>query len=267
MVNRGSPGCSGTSGRPIRFMVDLAMISTTSMTSRQRTWFAPGLAGRCGALSPNRTTAGLRPSTLMSRRPGWEVGAWSATYTLTATDHVYTGTHAISVTLEPWGGIQFRYPSFDTSPYHFLEFYIRTAAPREQQLWAVFDQDGPDMRARPLDAWGRYVEDCVIEPGVWKRIRIPLWHLDAADRSITAMNIFEGSGQASASFWLDEIRLVGRVQPSGCLPRYGEPQFVLRVLSRRFLRAGVRGGRLQRRRAGRCRHQAFPVRNDDNLSS
>ena len=161
--------------------------------------------------------------------PGWEDGAWSATYTLTATDQVYTGTRAISVTLEPWGGIQFRYPSFDTSPYHFLEFYIRTAAPREQQLWAVFHQDGPDMRPRPLDAWGRYVKDCVIEPGVWKRIRIPLWHLDAADRSITVMNIFEGSGQASASFWLDEIRLVGRKQHSGCLPRYSEPQFILRV--------------------------------------
>ena len=160
---------------------------------------------------------------------GWEATASDAAYTLTATDHVYTGTHAISVTAQPWGFISFQYPSFDTGPYAFLEFYLRSAAPREQQLWVVFEQDGPDLPARPLDAWGRYVEGCVIEPGVWKRIRIPLWHLEADDRSIVALKIFEGTGEAPASFWLDEIRLVSGVQYAGCLPRYGEPQFILRV--------------------------------------
>jgi len=144
--------------------------------------------------------------------PGWVEGSWGASYTLMAADQVFAGTSAISVTLGPWGAIHFRHPPFDTGPYHFLEFYVRGAEPGGQYLYTqCWVEDGSDLPGRPMAEDGRYVEGCGIEPGIWKRVLIPLSHLDAAGRSVTAVNVWEWTGQESASFWLDEIRFVGAV--------------------------------------------------------
>jgi hypothetical protein len=142
---------------------------------------------------------------------GWEDWSWGATRNLTATDQVYSGTHAISVTLEAWGALSFWHPAFDSDPYYWLEFYVRGFPPGEQHLWAVFyEENGTELRRRPVDSC-RYIEEGTIEADTWKRARIPLSHLDAADRTLARVSIRDRSGQASTGFWVDEIRLVGAV--------------------------------------------------------
>ncbi len=147
--------------------------------------------------------------------PGWEDWSWGATPNLAATDQVYSGTQAISVTLETWGGLSFWHPAFDSDPYHWLEFWVRGSSSGEQP-WVFFNSED-ELRARPVGDC-RYVEGGTIEAGIWKRVRIPLSDLNAAGRPLTRVSIQDRSGQASTAFWVDEIRLVGARPWSVCLP-------------------------------------------------
>jgi hypothetical protein len=149
---------------------------------------------------------------------GWEDWSWGATRNLAATDQVYSGTHAISVTLGAWGALSFWHPAFDSAPYYWLEFYVRGFPPGEQHLWALFyEEDGTELRRRPVDDC-RYMEGGTIEAGTWKRARIPLSHLNAADRTLVRVSIQDRSGQAPTGVWVDEIRLVGAVTWRRYLP-------------------------------------------------
>ena len=142
---------------------------------------------------------------------GWEDWSWNATRNLAATDQVYSGTQAISVTLGAWGALSFWHPAFDSDPYYWLEFYIRGSSSGEQHLWAFFyDEDGTELRKRPVDDC-RYIEGETIEAGTWKRVRIPLSDLDATERSLTRIAIWNRNDEASTAFWVDEMRLVGAV--------------------------------------------------------
>jgi len=142
---------------------------------------------------------------------GWEDWSWNATRDLTATAHVYSGTQAISVTLGPWGGLSFWHPAFDSDPYYWLEFYIRSSSSGELRLLASFyDEGGSELRKRPV-ADCRYVEGGAIEPESWQRVRIPLTHLDATERSLTRMALDNPDHESAIAFWVDEIRLVGAV--------------------------------------------------------
>lgn len=143
-----------------------------------------------------------------SLAPGWQDWSWGAVRNLAATDQVYSGAYAISATLDAWGGLSFWHPAFDAAPYYWLEFYVRGAEPGGQGLWAFFhDSDDGELRKRPVDNC-RYLENGAIEAGTWKRVRIPLADLAAAGQSVTRINLQERLGQAGASFWLDEIRLL-----------------------------------------------------------
>lgn len=140
---------------------------------------------------------------------GWEDWSWDATRNLAATDQVYSDTQAISVTLGAWGALSFWHPAFDSDPYYWLEFYVRGSSSGEQHLWALFyDEDGTELRKRPVDDC-RYIEGGTIEAGTWKRVRIPLSDLDAAERSLTRIAIRNRNDEASTAFWVDEMRLVG----------------------------------------------------------
>jgi hypothetical protein len=143
---------------------------------------------------------------------GWRDWSWDATCNLAATDQVYSGTRAISLTLRAWGALYLHAdPVFDSGPYHWLEFYIRGSPSGEQHLWTFFfDDHDDDLRRRPVDDC-RYIEGGSIEAGTWKRVRIPLSDLNAAGRFLGGIAIPDRSGQASTAFWVDEIRLVGAV--------------------------------------------------------
>ncbi len=139
----------------------------------------------------------------------WEDWSWNATRNLAATDQVYSGTQAISVTLGAWGALSFWHPVFSASPYHWLEFYVRGASSGQQHLWAFAHAEGDvELRKRPVDDC-RYIEGGTIEAEAWKLVRIPQSDLNATGRSLVRVSIQDRSGQASTSFWLDELRLLG----------------------------------------------------------
>lgn len=136
---------------------------------------------------------------------GWGDWSWGATINLLATSPVYSGTRAISVSAEPWGTLSLYHPSFDSGRYYWLEFYIRESSSTEKQF-RVFANDENDTELRYLPIC-RYLEGGVIEPGVWKRVRIPLTDLNAAGRFLQRVSI-RNFGDEPSLFWVDEIRLV-----------------------------------------------------------
>ena len=141
--------------------------------------------------------------------PDWEDWSWNATCNLAATDQVYSGTQAISVTLGAWGALSLWHPAFSASPYHWLEFYVRGAPSGQQRLWAIVYAEGNiKLRKRPADDC-RYIEGGIIEAGTWKRVRIPLSDLKATGQSLVRVSIQDRSGQASTAFWADELQLIG----------------------------------------------------------
>jgi hypothetical protein len=140
---------------------------------------------------------------------GWQDWSWDATRNLAASDQVYNGARAISVTLGAWGGLSFWHPAFVSTPYHWLEFYVRGSPEGEQYLQAFFhSEDGSELHGERV-ACSRYIEGGTIDAGAWKRVRIPLSRLNVAERSVVRVSIQDRRGQPSTAFWVDEMRLVG----------------------------------------------------------
>lgn len=136
---------------------------------------------------------------------GWENWSWDATVDFSTTGPIYSGTQAISVTAQAWGALSLHHISFDSSPYYWLEFYLRPSA--DQLLVFANDESDTELRYRPVDDC-RYTDKGVIVPEVWTRVRIPLGHLNAADRHLQSVSI-KNSNDRLSSFWIDEIRLIG----------------------------------------------------------
>ena len=84
---------------------------------------------------------------------------------------------------------------------------MRGSATGQRAVAFVNDANDQELRYRPVQDCG-YVENGTIDPGVWKRVQIPLSHLDATGRSLTRVSIRNWTSQSS-TLWLDEIRLVG----------------------------------------------------------
>lgn len=173
-----------------------------------RTWYsAPPPPAEASRLWPDyRKTFEIYADGL---GPGWQDWSWGARRNLLANDNVHTGTRAISASLDPGGALSFWRPSFSTGGYQWLEFYVRGSAAGSQQLLAYLSDDGgAELRKRPVNDC-RYVEGGVIEPGVWKRVLIPLSHLNANGKTLSRIFIQDGRGQTSNTFWVDDIKLVG----------------------------------------------------------
>jgi hypothetical protein len=140
---------------------------------------------------------------------GWEDESWwCVTCDFAATDQVYEGTHAISVTLQTNGALSLgRDPAFDSSPYYWLEFYVRGSSSADHQhLQTWFNKtDGTALRVRPVDDC-RYIEAGTIDAGAWKQVFIPLGDLNAGDAFLSRLTI---QTWGPTAFWVDEIRLIG----------------------------------------------------------
>ncbi len=126
-----------------------------------------------------------------------------------ATDQVYSGSHAISVSQDDWGALAlFTNTPFDSTPYYWLEFYLRGSAVGDQHLWITFvDENNSILRKRPIDD-RLYINGGTISSDRWKRVRIPLSDMNAAEKSLSGFMIQDRCGQESTSFWIDEIRLL-----------------------------------------------------------
>ena len=142
--------------------------------------------------------------------PGWQDWSWDATVDLYSDDSVYSGTQAISITAQAWGALSFYHDSFDSSPYHWLEFYVHKSY--AEQRFAVFahDENGTELYYRLVDEC-RHTDERTIEPGIWTRVRIPLSELDASNRQLQQISIINYNSQSS-TFWVDEVQLVAALQ-------------------------------------------------------
>ncbi len=138
---------------------------------------------------------------------GWENWSWDVDVDLSSSDPVYSGTQAISITAQAWGTLSLHHSNFDSTPYYWLEFYVRKSSAEQQLRAFANDERDSELRYRPVDDC-RYTDEQPIEPGVWTRVRIPLSHLDASGRPVQRVSIKNHNPQPY-SFWVDEIRLVG----------------------------------------------------------
>lgn len=146
-----------------------------------------------------------------SLNAGWGNWSWDANVNLASNNPVVSGTQAISVTAQAWGALSLHHANFDSTPYHWLEFYVRKSSSQQQLRVFANDENDSQLRYRPVDDC-RYTGGQSVEPGVWTRVRIPLNHLDASGKLLQRVSIKNYSAEPS-SFWVDEIRLVGALQP------------------------------------------------------
>jgi hypothetical protein len=142
-----------------------------------------------------------------SLAPGWENWSWHAAVDFFSNDPVYSGAHAVAVTAQAWGALSLYQANVNTTPYRWLEFYLRPSTGEQQFRVFIHDENGAEGRHRPLDDC-RYTGEQPLQPGVWTRVRLPLSHLEASGRPIQRVSVMNTTAQP-ASFWLDEIRLVG----------------------------------------------------------
>jgi len=147
---------------------------------------------------------------------GWYDWSWNAAVNPVSTEQTYSGNAAIRVTLDSWGALSLHSETpIQTGYMDWLEFFIQSNQEQEPQLRiTVNDRQDNMLRIRPLTGECRYIEKGTIEQGIWKRVRIPLSHLDANTSYITRLSIQECASQPSTSFFIDQLRILGyRSQP------------------------------------------------------
>ena len=105
-------------------------------------------------------------------------------------------------------------PVFSANQYHWLEFHVQGSAGQEPQLVVFFDDAG-GTRLPPVPVNDcRYIGDGTIEEGEWKLVRIPLETLNPSGVSLSRLSIQNESGEQTAEFWVDGVRLVAAQEPS-----------------------------------------------------
>jgi len=138
---------------------------------------------------------------------GWDDWSWDAVIDIMSSSPVYSGGYAISVAAAAWGALSLHHAPFDSTPYYWLEFYVRKSSAEGELAVFAHDENDQELRYRPVEDC-RYTGGQPIQPGVWTRVRIPLDHLDAGGRSLERVSVKNQAGQP-ATFWVDEIRLLG----------------------------------------------------------
>jgi hypothetical protein len=145
---------------------------------------------------------------------GWDNWSWNATLDLHNTDPAYEGAQSIAAVLGPWGAISPRRTPFDVARYHWLEFYVHSSSEQEPQLVVFFDAaDGTHLPPAPVNDC-RHIDEGTIGMGEWKLVRIPLETLNPAGVALSRLSIQNASGEQTAQFWVDGVRLVAAQEPS-----------------------------------------------------
>lgn len=107
----------------------------------------------------------------------------------------------MSVTFnKAWAGLSLHHSGFDTSPYTSLRFAIR---PGGQSLSAISvslsNSSGQPIKA--VDPQGY----ATAAGNGWYTVSIPLTVLQAANTTITRVQLQEDTGQAQPTFYLDDL--------------------------------------------------------------
>lgn len=141
--------------------------------------------------------------------PGWDDWSW-APHDLVSTAHVFSGSHAISMTPTEYKGIYLHHAPFGTAGYGTLQFYIFGEAALNV---GVVDANGVFGKQVRLDA---YRSTPANAPAGWKLVRIPLTDLGLSHLGdpVSGFVIQAATATPQANIALDSLSL----QPDLSLP-------------------------------------------------
>lgn len=136
--------------------------------------------------------------------PGWESWSWDATVNFAAINQVYSGARSTSVAVnQDWGALYLHHNGVATTPYYYLEFYIRKGAAQQISVIA-FNSADESVGQRPLSDC-RYTDGAPIAAQTWTRVRLPLEHLNAGGMALGGVAI---QADRPGTFWIDDMRLL-----------------------------------------------------------
>ncbi|MCZ7665767.1 MAG: hypothetical protein M5U34_00305 [Chloroflexi bacterium] len=137
--------------------------------------------------------------------PEWANWSWgTASLDLCATAVVHTGSCAVAVDLNAWGGLSFHHDDFATDDWDVLTFQIHGGSSGGQQLWVY-------LAGQPAVSLNNsaYLESGAVAANAWKQVTIPLADLGGADTVINRLSI-QAVGE-QPPFYVDEMQLEGSI--------------------------------------------------------
>lgn len=151
---------------------------------------------------------------------GWEDWSWNTAVDQAFRERAPHENTALKVSMKPWGALSLHSTGTDTSPYHWLEFYIYVGNNIGQRFVVSFNDKSDHELPLKIDLPNpRFIENGKLIADQWQRVRIPLADIGASNTTITRLNIKDESGKVLREFFIDEIRLVGAAgstdKPSG----------------------------------------------------
>jgi alpha-N-arabinofuranosidase len=142
---------------------------------------------------------------------GWSDWSWSGTIDLAVTNPVYAGTHSIGATLQPWGALSLHHDTaIPLGTENALRFWVHGGTAGGQTL-SVFLYDASGNGLTPV-ALNPYISGGGIVAGQWREARVPLSVLLGTNTSWSRLALWESTGSAQPTFYVDEISLI--VDPS-----------------------------------------------------
>jgi hypothetical protein len=141
-----------------------------------------------------------------SLQNSWDDWSWSATRNFTSSGTVHSGSKSISVTITSGGGaLSLHHPNIDTSSYTNLTFWIHGGTSGGQLL---------QVSAEAPVGTGRTQVSLSPLANSWQQITLSLASLGVTNHlDFGRFNIQDRSGAASATFYVDDITLVGSSTP------------------------------------------------------
>lgn len=137
-----------------------------------------------------------------SRADGWENWSWNSTIDFAGTSPIHAGTHSIAVTYTGgWGALYLHQASaIDMVEYEQLSFWIHGGPAGNQQLRVVVNGDVNNVVAITAQA------------NSWTQVNIALPALGSPS-ALSDIYWQDTTGNAQNTFYLDDIRLIGRIGP------------------------------------------------------
>lgn len=137
---------------------------------------------------------------------GWDNWSWSGTYQFTATP-AQSGTYALAVQTDAWGGLSLHHASLTRSSYGGVEFYARASSNRPSVTVQLQDDVGGtssgyvDLDDEAYWPAGRMTNTA------WRRCYVPMAAFPSAPASFTRINVFNNNPAAQPRYLIDNLRL------------------------------------------------------------
>ena len=172
-------------------------------TSKNRLIFSFVLSLIFGALLASNVNAQNQTIYTDSLQNGWENWSW-ASVNLNNANPVQNGTASAGVTAGAWQAFYLHHAAFSTAGYTHLSFWIHGGASGGQLLQVNATSGGSPQTAFNLNPL----------TNSWQQVSIPLSSLGMNSSSMMdGFWIQDRSGASQATFYVDEITLVGGTQP------------------------------------------------------